>query len=47
LENAGVVESYFEGRRKYYRLVSEIRLDVTPPPEGKFLLYTSNIKPNL
>jgi DNA-binding transcriptional ArsR family regulator len=46
LEDAGVVVSYFVGRRKYYRLVSEIRLEVSPPPEGKFILYTSRSNPN-
>ena len=41
LEKTGVIESYLDGRRKYYRLIAEIRLEVTPPPEGKFILYTS------
>ena len=41
LEEADLVESYKEGRRKYYRLEEEIRLEIIPPPEGKFLLYTT------
>jgi DNA-binding transcriptional ArsR family regulator len=42
LEKTGVISSYMDGRKKYYRLVAEIRLDVSPPPEGKFILYMSN-----
>ncbi len=42
LEDAGLIESYEEGRRKYYHLRKEVRLEVGPPPEGKFLLYTSD-----
>lgn len=41
LERSGVIESYMDGRKKYYRLIAEIRLEVAPPPEGKFILYTS------
>jgi predicted transcriptional regulator len=40
LEKAGVIEYYFEGRKKYYRLLAEIHLEITPPPEGKFILFT-------
>lgn len=40
LETAGVVESYPLGRKKYYRLIAEIHLEIVPPPEGKFVLYT-------
>ncbi|MFP4046077.1 MAG: ArsR/SmtB family transcription factor [Candidatus Aenigmatarchaeota archaeon] len=41
LEETGLVESYKKGRRKYYKLKKEIRLEIFPPPEGKFLLYTT------
>ncbi len=41
LEKAGVIESYPVGRKKYYRLLAEIHLEITPPPEGSFILYTS------
>ena len=44
LENSGLIESYRDGRRKYYSLVKEVRLEIVPPPEGKFLLYTSENK---
>lgn len=42
LESFGIIDSYREGRRKYYTLEKEIRLEITPPPEGKFLLYTTD-----
>ncbi|MFB6075892.1 MAG: ArsR/SmtB family transcription factor [Candidatus Aenigmatarchaeota archaeon] len=41
LESEGLIESYMDGRRKYYKLKKEIHLEITPPPEGKFLVYTS------
>ncbi len=41
LEKADIIKSYKEGRRKYYTLKTEIRLEIVPPPEGKFLLYTT------
>lgn len=37
LEEAGVVESYREGRRRYYRLVREVRLEVVPSPNRRFV----------
>ncbi|MFB6088839.1 MAG: ArsR/SmtB family transcription factor [Candidatus Aenigmatarchaeota archaeon] len=41
LEEADLVETYRKGRRRYYSLNKEIHLEITPPPEGKFLVYTS------
>lgn len=41
LEESGLVKSYKKGRRKYYKLKREVRLEIVPPPEGKFLLYSS------
>ncbi len=41
LEDSGLIRSYWEGRRKYYTLEKEIRLEIVPPPEGKFLLYAT------
>ncbi len=41
LEDEGLIESYKEGRRRYYRLVKDIKLEVSKPPEGKFLVYTT------
>lgn len=43
LENAGIIESYKKGRKKFYKLIAEIQLEITPPPEGKFILYTSRL----
>jgi predicted transcriptional regulator len=42
LEKAGLIESYLVGRKKYYRLIKEVRLEISPPPEGRFILYTTN-----
>ena len=41
LEESGLIESYWQGRKKYYRLVKEIHLEISPPPEGRFILYTT------
>lgn len=41
LEEKDLIESYMDGRRKYYTLKKEIHLEITPPPEGRFLVYTS------
>jgi predicted transcriptional regulator len=41
LENAGIIMSYMKGRRKYYKLVAELHLEISPPPGGKFILYKS------
>ncbi|MFP3951736.1 MAG: ArsR/SmtB family transcription factor [Candidatus Bathyarchaeia archaeon] len=41
LEESGIIQSYSRGRKKYYRLLKEIHLEISPPPEGKFVLYTA------
>ncbi len=38
LEERGVVDSRMEGRRRYYSLESEIRLEVSPPPNRRFVV---------
>jgi predicted transcriptional regulator len=38
LEEAGVVETYKEGRRIYYTLVREVRLEISPSPDRRFVL---------
>lgn len=38
LENAGIVDHFWDGNRKYYRLVRTVELDVSPPPERRFIL---------
>ncbi len=47
LEEENIVKPYKKGRRKYYSLNKEIKLEITPPPEGKFLLYTTKKAKNL
>lgn len=41
LEEAGLVESYRRGNRKYYRLVKTVELRATPPPERTFVLQAN------
>lgn len=38
LEERGVVESRMEGRRRYYSLAVDVRLEVSPPPNRRFLV---------
>ncbi|ELY55175.1 MULTISPECIES: ArsR/SmtB family transcription factor [Natronococcus] len=40
LEEAGLVDHYRRGNRKYYRLVSDVELYAAPPPERTFILQT-------
>lgn len=42
LEEAGLVEPYRRGNRKYYRLVKAIRLEAAPPPERTFILQAND-----
>jgi predicted transcriptional regulator len=37
LSEAGLVDSYREGRRRYYTLVREVRLEVSPSPNRRFV----------
>ncbi len=41
LEEAGIVDHYRRGNRKYYRLVRSIELRVVPPPERSFILQAA------
>lgn len=41
LEDAGLVEHYRRGNRKYYRLVRTVELRVAPPPERTFILQAT------
>jgi predicted transcriptional regulator len=41
LEDADLLEHYYRGNRKYYRLVRSVRLEASPPPERSFVLQTS------
>ncbi len=42
LEKAGLVESRNVGKRKVYRLVKEIRIEISPPPKRKFIVAVSS-----
>lgn len=42
LEEAGLVESYRRGNRKYYRLVKTVELRAAPPPERTFILQAND-----
>jgi len=44
LEKAGIIKSYKKGRKKFYKLITEIHLEIIPPPEGKFIFYTTSPK---
>lgn len=37
LTEAGILESYEEGRRRYFTLVSEVRLEISPSPNRRFV----------
>ena len=38
LEKSGIVECRTEGKKKYYKLKKEIKLEISPPPYRKFIL---------
>lgn len=37
LTEAGILESYRDGRRRYYTLVRKVRLEISPSPERRFV----------
>lgn len=37
LTEAGVLESYKDGRRRYYTLVRDVRLEISPSPNRRFV----------
>lgn len=37
LTEAGLLDSYKDGRRRYYTLVREIRVEITPSPNRRFV----------
>ncbi|MFB6254626.1 MAG: ArsR/SmtB family transcription factor [Halobacteriaceae archaeon] len=43
LSDAGVIESYSEGRRKYYTLVKELTVEISPSPQRRFIVQFSDI----
>ncbi|WP_049911215.1 ArsR/SmtB family transcription factor [Halorubrum lipolyticum] len=38
LEDEDLVEHFWDGNRKYYRLIRTIELEISPPPERRFIL---------
>jgi len=42
LEEAGVVENYRTGNRKYYRLRRTVEFRASPPPDRTFYLYAGD-----
>lgn len=44
LEEAGLVEPYRRGNRKYYRLVTTVTLRAAPPPERTFILQANGVE---
>lgn len=42
LDDAGLVEPYRVGSRKYYRLVKAVTLRATPPPERTFIAQATD-----
>jgi predicted transcriptional regulator len=41
LEDAELLEHYYQGNRKYYRLVQSVRFEASPPPERSFVLQAN------
>lgn len=37
LMDSGLLESYEDGRRRYFTLVREVRLDISPSPNRRFV----------
>jgi len=46
LEDAGVVETYPDGRRRYYELVRGVRLEVSPSPDRRFVVRLPDADPD-
>ena len=42
LEDAGLIEPYRRGNRKYYRLVKTVEFEAAPPPGRTFLLQAND-----
>lgn len=44
LEEAGVVRSYKQGRRRYFELVRGVRLEISPSPNRRFIAQRPKIE---
>ncbi|OIB58474.1 ArsR/SmtB family transcription factor [Natrialba sp. SSL1] len=47
LEEAGLVDWYMRGNRKYYRLTAAVELRLAPPPERTFVLQADQTEPEV
>lgn len=45
LEEAGVLSSYREGRRRYFTLVKGVRLEISPSPNRRFVARFPAVEP--
>ncbi|PSP77127.1 transcriptional regulator [Halobacteriales archaeon QS_1_68_20] len=43
LEERGLVDSRMEGRRRYYSLEKDVRLEVSPPPNRRFVVQFEGV----
>ncbi len=41
LEDADLLEHYYQGNRKYFRLIKSVRFEASPPPERSFVLQAT------
>ncbi|WP_459810755.1 ArsR/SmtB family transcription factor [Halopiger thermotolerans] len=44
LEEAGLVDHYMRGNRKYYELTAAVELQIAPPPERTFVLQADDVE---
>jgi len=42
LEERGVIASYEEGRRRYYSLVANVRVEIAPSPDRRFIVQITD-----
>lgn len=45
LLEAGVIDDYRDGRRRYFTLASEIELEITPSPNRRFVARITDTAP--
>lgn len=44
LEEKGVIESYRDGRRRYYALGSELHVEISPSPNRRFVVQFTDVE---
>ena len=45
LTEAGLLDSYKEGRRRYYTLVRNVRVEISPSPDRRFVVQFPDADP--